>query len=114
MATKVQHLRNAVIRSLTKEEVILAGLLIISLDSCTIKKNGSLTGYPIAELRNSNSKLAEQPVLFTRYGQRPQVLPDHNYSPDIMQQFIDRCTNIKIQKTNCFSGPISSPYSFPK
>jgi hypothetical protein len=55
-------------------------------------QNGSLTGYPIAELRNPNSKLAEQPVLFTRYGQRPQVLPDHNYPPDIMQQFINRCT----------------------
>lgn len=61
-------------------------------------QNGSLTGYPIAELRNANSKLAEQPVLFTRYGQRPQVLPDHNYRPDIMQQFIDRCTNIKDPK----------------
>ena len=34
----MQHLRNAVIRSLTKEEVILTGLLIISLDSCTLKK----------------------------------------------------------------------------
>jgi hypothetical protein len=57
-----------------------------------------LTGYPIAELRNPTSKLAEQPVLFTRYGQRPQVLPDHDYPPDIMQQFIDRCTNIKDPK----------------
>jgi hypothetical protein len=61
-------------------------------------ENGSLTSYPIAELRNLNSKLAEQPVLFTRYGQRPQVLPDHSYPPDIMEQFIDRCTNIKDPK----------------
>jgi hypothetical protein len=61
-------------------------------------ENGSLTSYPIAELRNPNSKLAEQPVLFTRYGQRSQVLPDHNYPPNIMQQFIDRCTNIKDPK----------------
>jgi hypothetical protein len=58
-------------------------------------QDGSLTGYPRAELRNPNSKLTEQPVLFTRYGQRSQVLPDHNYPPDIKQQFIDRYTNIK-------------------
>ena len=61
-------------------------------------QNGSLTDYPIAELRNPNSKLTEQPILFTRYGQRPQVLPDHNYPQDIMQQFIDKCTNIKDPK----------------
>ena len=60
--------------------------------------NGSLTGYPIAELRNPNSKLTEQPILFARYGQRPQVSPEHNYPPDIMQQFIDKCTNIKDPK----------------
>ncbi len=53
---------------------------------------------PIAHLRNLNSKLAEQPVLFTRYGQRPQVLPNHDYPSDIMQQFIKRCTNIKDPK----------------
>ena len=61
-------------------------------------QNGSLTGYPIAELRNPNSKLTEKPLLFIRYGQRPQVLPDHDYPPDIMQQFIDKCTNIKDPK----------------
>jgi hypothetical protein len=61
-------------------------------------QNGSLTDYPIAELRNPNSKSTEQPILFTRYGQRPQVLPDHNYPQDIMQQFIDKCTNIKDPK----------------
>ena len=61
-------------------------------------QNGNLTDYPIAELRNPNSKLTEQPILFTRYGQRPQVLPDHNYPQDIMQQFIDKCTNIKDPK----------------
>ncbi|MFZ0327725.1 MAG: hypothetical protein WAL66_10540, partial [Nitrososphaeraceae archaeon] len=61
-------------------------------------QNASLTDYPIAELRNPNSKLTEQPILFTRYGQRPQVLPDHNYPQDIMQQFIDKCTNIKDPK----------------
>jgi hypothetical protein len=61
-------------------------------------QDGSLTGYPTAELRNPNSKLADQPVLFTRYGQRSQVLPDHNFPRDIMQQFIDRCTNIKDPK----------------
>ena len=53
-------------------------------------QNGSLTDYPIAELRNPNSKITEQPILFTRYGQRPQVLPDHNYPPDTMEQFIDK------------------------
>ena len=37
-------------------------------------------------------------MLFTRYGQRPQVLPDHTYPADIMQQFMDRCTNIKDPK----------------
>jgi hypothetical protein len=61
-------------------------------------QHGSLTDYSLAELRNPNSKLTEQPLLFTRYGQRPQVSPDHNYPPDIMQQFIDRCTNIKDPK----------------
>jgi hypothetical protein len=61
-------------------------------------QDGSLTGYPIAELRNPNSKLTEKPLLFTRYGQRPQVLPNCNYSPDIMLQFIDKCTNIKGSK----------------
>jgi hypothetical protein len=60
-----------------------------------ILPTGSLIGYPIAELRNPNSKLADQPVLFTRYGQMPQVMPDRNYPPDIMQQFIDRCTNVR-------------------
>ncbi|MGC2575427.1 MAG: hypothetical protein WA364_28300 [Candidatus Nitrosopolaris sp.] len=55
---------------------------------------GSFTGYPIAELRNPNSKLLDQPVLFTRHSQIPQVVPT-NYPPDIMQQFIDRCTNIR-------------------
>ena len=59
---------------------------------------GSLTGYPISELRNPNSELKEQPILFTRYGQTPQVSPDRNYPLDIMQQFIDRCTNIKDPK----------------
>jgi hypothetical protein len=59
---------------------------------------GSLTGYPISELRNPNSKLLDQPVLFTRYNQAPQVLPDRNYPPDIMQLFIDTCTNIKNPK----------------
>jgi hypothetical protein len=59
---------------------------------------GSLTGYPTADLRNPTSKLTEQPVLFTRYGQRPQVLPDRNYPPDIIQQFLDKCTNIKDPK----------------
>ena len=59
---------------------------------------GSLTGYPLSELRNPNSKLAEQPVLFTRYGQIHQVMPDRNYLPDIMQQFIEKCTNIKDPK----------------
>jgi hypothetical protein len=74
--------------------------ILIERDTGTwrLLQNGSLTGYPIAELRNSNSKLAEQPVLFTRYGQRPQVTPDHNYPQDIMQQFIERCTNIKDPK----------------
>ena len=56
---------------------------------------GSITGYPIAELRDPNSKLSEQPVLFTRYSQMPQVMPDRNYPPDIIQQFIDKCTNIR-------------------
>jgi hypothetical protein len=59
---------------------------------------GSLTDYPISELRNPNSKLIEQPVVFTRYGQIPQVMPERNYPPDIMQQFIDRCTNIRDPK----------------
>lgn len=59
---------------------------------------GSLTSYPISELRNPNSKLSDQPVLFTRYSQAPQVMPDRNYPPDIMQQFIDKCTNIKDPK----------------
>jgi hypothetical protein len=59
---------------------------------------GSLTGYPIADLRNPTSKLTERPVLFTRYNQAPQVIPDRNYPPDIMQQFVDRCTNIKDPK----------------
>ena len=36
--TRAQHLRDAATRSLTKEEAILTGHLIISLDSCTIKK----------------------------------------------------------------------------
>jgi hypothetical protein len=61
-------------------------------------QNGSLTGYPLAELRNPSSKLTEQPLLFTRYGQRPQVLPDHDYPSDIMQQFINKCTNIQDPK----------------
>jgi hypothetical protein len=61
--------------------------------------SGSLTGYPMAELRNPNSKLSDQPVLFTRYSQTPQVMPDRNYPSDIMQQFIDRCTNIKDPKS---------------
>ncbi|MGB6530220.1 MAG: hypothetical protein WBF33_19125, partial [Candidatus Nitrosopolaris sp.] len=56
---------------------------------------GSLTNYPIAELRNPNSKLSDQPVLFTRYSQVSQMMPDRNYPSDIMQQFIDRCTNIR-------------------
>src|SRR5439155_17290876 len=55
-------------------------------------------GYPISELRNTNSKLIEQPVLFARYGQIPQVMPERNYPPNIMQQFIDNCTNIKDPK----------------
>jgi hypothetical protein len=59
---------------------------------------GSLTDYPISELRNPNSKLIEQPVVFTRYGQIPQVMPERNYPSDIMQQFIDRCTNIRDPK----------------
>jgi hypothetical protein len=59
---------------------------------------GSLTDYPIPELRNPNSKLAEQPVVFTRYSQIPQVMPELNYPPDIMQQFIDKCTNIRDPK----------------
>jgi hypothetical protein len=59
---------------------------------------GSLTGYPISELRNPDSELKEQPILFSRYSQTPQVLPDRNYPPDIMQQFIDRCTNIRDPK----------------
>jgi hypothetical protein len=56
--------------------------------------SGSLTGYPIADLRNST----EQPVLFTRYGQIPQVMPERTYPLDIMQQFLDKCTNIKDPK----------------
>jgi hypothetical protein len=32
---------------------------------------GSLTCYPISELRNPDSKLPDQPVLFTRYSQAP-------------------------------------------
>lgn len=57
-------------------------------------EKGPLTSYQIGELQNPNSKLTEQPTLFTRYGQKSQVLPVHNYPPDIMQQFIDKCTNI--------------------
>jgi hypothetical protein len=34
----------------------------------------SLTGYPLAELRNPNSKISEQPILFTRYSQTSQRL----------------------------------------
>jgi hypothetical protein len=60
--------------------------------------SGSLTGYPQPELKNPNSKLIDQPVLFTKYSQMPQVMPDRNYSPDIMQQFIDKCTSIKDPK----------------
>jgi len=56
---------------------------------------GSLTDYPISELRNPNSKLIEQPVVFTRYGQIPQVMPERIYPSDIMQRFIDRCTSIR-------------------
>lgn len=59
---------------------------------------GSLTDYPISELRNPNSQLIEQPVVFTRYGQIPQVMPERNYPPDIMQQFLEKCTNIKDPK----------------
>ena len=59
---------------------------------------GSLTDYPIPELRNPNSKLTEQPVVFTRYGQVPQVVPEDRYPPDIMQQFIDKCTNLRDPK----------------
>jgi hypothetical protein len=59
---------------------------------------GSLTGYPITELRKQYSQLKDPPVLFTRYSQTPQVLPDRNYPLDIMQQFIDRCTNIRDPK----------------
>jgi hypothetical protein len=59
---------------------------------------GSLTDYPIPELRNPNSKLTEQPVLFTRYAQIPQVVPEYSYPPDIMQQFIDKCTNLRDPK----------------
>jgi hypothetical protein len=59
---------------------------------------GSLSDYPLSELRNTNSQLIEQPVVFTRYGQIPQVMPEHNYPPDIIQQFIDKCTNIKDPK----------------
>jgi hypothetical protein len=59
---------------------------------------GSLTDYPITELRKPDSQLKEQPILFTRYSQTPQVLPDRNYPLDIMQQFIDRCTNIRDPK----------------
>ncbi len=59
---------------------------------------GSLTDYPISELRNPNSKLIEQPVVFTRYGQIPQVMPERSYPSDIIQQFIDRCTNIRDHK----------------
>jgi hypothetical protein len=36
--TKEQNLRNAATRSLTREEMILVGHLIISLDSCIIKR----------------------------------------------------------------------------
>jgi hypothetical protein len=59
---------------------------------------GSLTDYPIPELRNQNSKLIEQPIVFTRYGQIPQVMPERSYPPDIMQQFIDKCTNLRDPK----------------
>lgn len=59
---------------------------------------GSLTDYPMSELRNPNSKLSEQPVIFTRYGQIPQVIPERDYPPDIMQQFIDKCTNLRDPK----------------
>jgi hypothetical protein len=59
---------------------------------------GSLTGYPTTELRKKYSQLKEQPILFTRYSQTPQVLPERNYPLDIMQQFIDRCTNIRDPK----------------
>jgi hypothetical protein len=59
---------------------------------------GSLTDYPIPELRNPNSKLTEQPVVFTRYGQVPQVVPEDRYPPDITQQFIDKCTNLRDPK----------------
>jgi hypothetical protein len=38
-------------------------------------QDGSLTGYPRAELRNPNSKLTEQPVLFTRYYQIITIRP---------------------------------------
>ena len=74
--------------------------IVIERDAGTwrLLQNGSLTDYPLTELRNPNSKLTEQPLLFTRYGQRPQLLPDHNYPPNIMQQFIDKCTNIKDPK----------------
>ena len=59
---------------------------------------GNLTDYPIPELRNPNSKLIEQPVVFTRYGQIPQVIPERDYPPDIMQQFIDKYTNLRDPK----------------
>jgi hypothetical protein len=59
------------------------------IGSWQLLPTGSLTGYPIAELRNPNSKLTDQPVLFTRYSQVSQVMPDGSYPPDIMQQFID-------------------------
>ena len=57
-----------------------------------------VTDYPISELRNPNSQLIKQPVVFTRYGQIPQVMPERNYPPDIMQQFLEKCTNIKDPK----------------
>jgi len=56
-----------------------------------ILPTGSLTDYPISELRNPNSKLTEQPVIFTRYGQIPQVIPERNYPED-------KCTNLRDPK----------------
>jgi hypothetical protein len=59
---------------------------------------GSLTRYPIAELRNPSSRFIEEPVLFTRYSQISQDIPDPNYPPDIIKWFIDSCENIEDPK----------------
>ena len=58
---------------------------------------GSLTDYPIPELRNPNSKLIEQPVVFTRYGQIPSSYTGTRRSARY-NAYLDKYTNLRDPK----------------